>query len=365
MRWGALTRLFQFLGMVLIPVIFLSSGTFAGQDVLTLNGAGATFPYPLYTKWFSEYRKIDPGVEINYQSIGSGGGIRQLMDRTVDFGASDAPMTPEQMSKATVPILHIPTVLGAVVVTYNLAGIKDPLVFSPDVIADIFLGKITLWNDSRIRALNPKADLSRGTPILVAHRADGSGTTEVFSDYLSKVSVDWKKTVGSGTALRWPVGLGGKGNEGVMGIVKESPGAIGYVELTYARSNQVPFAAVRNRAGRSVIASPRTVTAAAAASLKTMPPDFRISITDAPGADAYPISSFTYLLAYEKMPAPKGAAFVKFLHWALHDGQKYAEPLFYAPLPPQLSSRIEARVGKINARLSAGLSPRLSPRLSQ
>lgn len=338
------------LALALLLVAILAGAASASDNGIVLNGAGATFPYPIYTKWFSEYRKINPGIEINYQSIGSGGGIRQLLDRTVDFGASDAPMTSEQMAKSSIPILHIPTVMGAVVVTYNLPQVKDRLVFSPDVVADIFMGRITSWNDPRIRALNLKADLSRSTPILVAHRSDGSGTTSVFSDYLSKVSPEWKKTVGSGTALRWPVGLGGKGNEGVTGIVKQSPGAIGYVELTYAESNQLPFAALRNRAGKVIVASPRAVTAAAEASLKTMPPDFRTSITDAPGPDAYPISSFTYFLVYEKMAAPKGTAFAKFLIWALHDGQKYAEPLFYAPLPRQLSARVEARMRKIDTK---------------
>jgi phosphate transport system substrate-binding protein len=328
-----------------LSVAFLSSvSVFA--ETISINGAGATFPAPLYTKWFSDYRQVDPSVEINYQPIGSGGGIRQLTDKTVDFGASDAPMTDEQLSKATTPIIHIPTVLGAVVITYNLPEVTKPLQLSGDVIADMFLGKITKWNDARIAKLNPGVNLP-ATDILVAHRSDGSGTTAVFSDYLSKVSPDWKQKVGTGTALNWPSGLGGKGNDGVTNLVKQTPGAVGYIELTYAETNKLPFAALKNKSGKFVVATPATVSNAAAGALKTMPKDFRVSITDAAGKDAYPISSFTYLLIYQKMDAKKGPKLVKFLDWALKSGQKDAEPLHYAPLPKQMVSKVEARVKEI------------------
>ena len=320
----------------------------ARADTVLLNGAGATFPYPLYSKWFSEFRKVDPKAEINYQSIGSGGGIRQLTDKTVDFGASDAPMTDEQLAKAKPAVLHIPTVLGAVVLTYNQPAIRGDFKLTADIVADIFLGKITEWNDARIAAVNPAIKLP-SEPILVVHRSDGSGTTAIFSDWLSKVSPVWKSKVGAGASLRWPEGLGGKGNEGVTGLIKQNPGAIGYVELIYARSNKLPVAQIRNKAGEFVTPTTESVTAAAAGFLKAMPADFRGSLTDADGAKSYPISGFTYLLAYSKMPKAKQAVLSKFLGWALKDGQKLAEPLGYAPLPKALLDKVTAKAAKIQA----------------
>ncbi|MFL5813534.1 MAG: phosphate ABC transporter substrate-binding protein PstS [Bdellovibrionia bacterium] len=331
--------------LVALAVVLSSTSVFA--DTVSINGAGATFPAPLYTKWFSEYRQADPSVEINYQPIGSGGGIRQLTDKTVDFGASDAPMTDEQLTKVSPAVIHIPTVLGAVVLTYNLPEVKKPLQLSGEVIADLFLGKINKWNDAAIAKLNPGVQLP-ATDILVAHRSDGSGTTAVFSDYLSKVSPEWKQKVGTGPALNWPTGLGGKGNDGVTNTVKQTPGAIGYIELTYAETNKLPYASLKNKAGKFVVPSPATVSNAAAGALKDMPKDFRVSITDAAGKDAYPISAFTYLLVYQKMDAKKGQKLVKFLDWALKAGQKDAEPLHYAPLPKQMVSKVQARVKDIH-----------------
>jgi phosphate transport system substrate-binding protein len=326
--------------------LVLSSTVFAAPT--QINGAGATFPYPLYSKWFSEYQKVDGEVQINYQSIGSGGGIRQFLDKTVDFGATDAPMTEEQLSKATSPVLHIPTVLGAVVLTYNLPEAGEHLQLPSDVIADLFLGKITQWNDKRIADANPKVKLP-DTAVLIAHRSDGSGTSNIFTDYLSKVSADWKTKVGTGTAVNWPTGLGGKGNEGVTGLIKQTPGAIGYVELIFAANNKLPVATIKNKAGKWVTPSPKTVTAAAEGSIKTIPDDMRVSITDATGKEAYPISGFTYLLVSKDMKAmgPKGKAMVKFLKWVMKDGQKYAEPLEYAPLPKPLVKKVEARIATI------------------
>jgi phosphate transport system substrate-binding protein len=332
--------------LCLLVALLSSSALPALAETISINGAGATFPAPLYTQWFSEYRQIDPSVEINYQPIGSGGGIRQLMDKTVDFGASDAPMTDQQLSKASPAIIHIPTVLGAVVITYNLPELKKPLQLSGEVVAEIFSGKITKWNDAKITKINPGVQMP-ATDMLVAHRSDGSGTTAVFSDYLSKVSPEWKQKIGAGTALNWPVGLGGKGNDGVTNLVKQTPGAIGFIELTYAETNKLPYASLKNKAGKFVIPSPTTVSASAAGALKTMPKDFRVSITDAAGKDAYPISAFTYLLVYQKMDAKKGAKLVKFLDWALKAGQKDAEPLHYAPLPKQMVSKVEARLKEI------------------
>ena len=327
-----------------VGLVLLSFSTSAGAfAAVSVNGAGATFPYPLYSKWFSEYRKVDPSVEINYQSIGSGGGIRQILEGTVDFGASDTPMTDEQLAKAKTPVVHIPTVLGAVVLTVNLPEIKTPLVLSAEVVADIFLGKIEKWNDPKIKALNPSAALP-DTSVMVAYRSDGSGTTAVFADYLSKVSPEWKSKVGAGTSLKWPVGLGGKGNEGVTGLVKQTPGGIGYVELIYAKSNHLAFADLKNHAGKIITASPQTITAAAAGALKSIPEDFRVSITDSPAKDAYPISSFTYLLISQKMKGVQGHKIVEFLNWALTGGQKMAETLSYAPLPQELAKNVLKKV---------------------
>jgi phosphate transport system substrate-binding protein len=312
-----------------------------------INGAGATFPYPLYSKWFSEYQKVDADTAINYQSIGSGGGIRQFLEKTVDFGATDAPMTDEQLAKSSVAVLHIPTVIGAVVITYNLPGVAKGLKLSSEIVADIFLGTITQWNDAKIAALNPGVTLP-ATAILVSHRSDGSGTTGIFTDYLSKASPAWKAKVGQGNSVNWPVGLGGKGNEGVAGLIKQTPGAIGYVELIYAENNQLPYAAIQNKSGAFVMPSLKSVTSAAASVMKTLPADFRVSITDASGKDSYPISGFTYLLMYQKMDKEKGGRLVKFMNWAMTDGQKFAEPLFYAPLPKELVKKVEAKIKTIS-----------------
>ena len=314
-----------------------------------INGAGATFPYPIYSKWFSEYHKKNPEVQINYQSIGSGGGIRQFTDKTVDFGASDSPMTDELMKKAGAPVVHVPTVLGAVVVTYNLAGVEKGLKLNSELVSDIFQGKVTKWNDAKITKLNPKLKLAGD--ILVVHRSDGSGTSAIFTDYLSKVSPSWKEKVGSGTAVNWPIGLGGKGNEGVSGLVKQTPGSIGYVELIYAESNKLPYAAVQNKAGEFVLPSLKSVTAAADGALKTMPEDFRVSITDAQGKASYPISGFTYLLVWKTIgDVQKGTELVKFLKWAMKDGQGYAAVFHYAPLPKSLVTKIEEKVKGIEVK---------------
>jgi phosphate transport system substrate-binding protein len=315
-----------------------------------INGAGATFPYPLYSKWFSEYAKVEQGTQINYQSIGSGGGIRQLTDRTIDFGASDAPMNDEQIAKLTSPAIHVPTVLGAVVVTYNLPGVTTPLKLSGETIVDLFLGRIKKWNDPKLAALNAGVALP-ATDVMVVQRSDGSGTTAVFTDYLAKVSTDWKTQVGTGTSVKWPVGLGGKGNEGVTGLIKQTPGTIGYVELTYAKTNQLPYASIRNAAGTFVVPSPQSVTAAAEAAAASIPDDFRVSITNAAGKGSYPISSFTYLLVYRTdMPAEKAETFKKFLLWALGAGQKFAEPLDYAPLPAKVATRVLKSVQTIKGK---------------
>ncbi len=309
-----------------------------------INGAGATFPYPLYSKWFDEYARIDPSARFNYQSIGSGGGIRQIIARTVDFGATDGPMTDEQLKAAPGEIFHIPTVLGAVVGTYNLAG-NPKLRFTPDVLADVFLGKITKWNDDRLAALNPGVSLPSQS-IVVVHRSDGSGTTYIWVDYLSGVSPEWAQKVGRGTSVNWPVGLGGKGNEGVAGQVKNTPGALGYVELAYAVQNKLPVGVIRNQAGKFVEPTIESTTAAAAG--VDMPADFRVSLTNPPNPDAYPMASFTWLLGYKGQPdEAKGRTLVKFLWWATHDGQKFARDLLYAPLPPQVVRPIEAKLREI------------------
>ncbi len=323
-------------------VTFLSG---VAQASTLVNGAGATFPYPLYSKWFSQYQSVDKDVQFNYQSIGSGGGIRQFSEKTVDFGATDAPMTEEQLKKA-VGALHIPTVLGAVVVTYNLPNVGSGLKLTGQVIAEIFLGKITKWDDARIVALNKDKKLSGD--IMVVRRSDGSGTTNIFTDYLSKVSEEWKAKAGTGTAISWPVGLGGKGNEGVAGFVKQTPGSIGYVELIYAKSNGLPYATIQNKAGQFVEPTLESVTAAADGALKTMPADYRVSITNAEGKTAYPLSAFTYLLVWKTMPdVNKGAKLVKFLKWAATEGQSQAAALHYAPLPKSLAKKIETTVGTI------------------
>jgi phosphate transport system substrate-binding protein len=302
----------------------------------TLNGAGATFPYPIYSKWFSEYQKVHSGVQINYQSIGSGGGIRQVTEATVDFGASDMPMTDEQLNEAqtklNTKVLNLPSVLGAVVPAYNIPGVSGEVKFTPDALAGIFLGKITKWNDKAITSVNPGMNLP-DKDIIVVHRSDGSGTTFIWTDYLSKVDSDWKTRVGSGTSVKWPIGLGGKGNEGVAGSIRQLQGSIGYVELIYAVQNNITFGSVRNAAGAFLKASLESVTAAAASSPK-MPADFRVSITNAPGKDAYPISSFTWLLIpQQSKEANKGKILADFLNWMVTDGQKMTNALSYAPLP--------------------------------
>lgn len=315
-----------------------------------LTGAGATFPYPIYSKWFRDYAARS-GVNVNYQSIGSGGGIRQLQEQTVDFGASDAPMTDAEMAKAKGgPIMHFPTVIGAVAVTYNLPDVQGTLRLDGRTLADVYLGKIAKWNDSRIAALNPGTKLPDRS-ILVAHRSDGSGTTYIFSDYLSAVSPTWAKAPGKGKELQWPVGLGGKGNEGVSGLVKQTPGAIGYVELAYAKQNKLPTVSLKNAAGQFVQPSVESATAAAAGATDKMGPgtDYRVSIVNAPGAGAYPISSFTWLLVYRNEPdSTKGKKLVDFLRWAFTEGEKSAATLDYAPLPGNLATRLEARLDSIS-----------------
>ena len=316
-----------------IGVAITAGAVTLSAQTVKITGAGATFPYPIYSKWFSEYNKLHPNVEINYQSIGSGGGIRQVTNRTVFFGATDGPMTQEQLDAAPGKILHFPTVLGADVPVYNISGVDAQLKFSGPLLADIFLGKVTKWNDPAIAKLNQGVNLP-STDITVVHRSEGSGTTYIWVDYLSKVSPEWKQKVGVNASVNWPVGVGGKGNEGVSGLVKQTPGSIGYVELIYALQTKISYGTVQNAAGKFVAASTESVTAAAAEAAKQMPADFRVSITNAPGQEAYPISSFTWLLLYES-PSDKAQAKIMndFVNWALTDGQKFASQLGYAPLP--------------------------------
>ena len=316
-----------------------------------LNGAGATFPNIIYSDWMLTYNQAHADVKLNYQSIGSGGGIRQFSDGTVDFGATDAPMTDSAIAAIGGNVLHIPTVMGAVVVAYNLQGLAQPVKFTPDVLADIFLGKITKWNDARLTSINAGLTLP-ATDIVVVHRADGSGTSFVFTDYLSKVSPAWQQKVGKGTSVNWPVGLGGRGNEGVSATVSQTPGAIGYVELAYAQKNNIPYGTMRNRAGNWITPSLGAVTAAAAGAMKDMGPntDFRVSITNSPGPQAYPISSFTWLLLHRSYAdTAKARALVQFVAWAESEGQAKAEPLGYAPLPKDLQPWIQARLKSITA----------------
>ena len=317
------------------------------QAKVLINAAGATFPYPIYGKWFDEFGKTNPDAQINYQSIGSGGGIRQFTEGTVDFGASDMPMTDEQIGKVKNKPLHFPTVLGGLVPTYNIAGVTQELKFTPEALAGIYLGKIKKWNDAELQKANPGAKLP-DTEIVVVHRSDGSGTTFVWTDYLSKVSPEWKSKVGASTSVSWPAGLGGKGNEGVAGIVKQTPNSIGYVELIYALQNKMAYGFVRNSSGAYLRADLDSVTEAAAAAAKTMPADFRVSVTNAPGQKAYPISSFTWLLIPSKIDDPaKKKAIVTFLHWMLTDGQKYAGALGYAPLPKDVVAKEEQQIALI------------------
>jgi len=327
------------------------TGIVLAQGTLSINGAGATFPYPMYSKWFDEYHKNNPNLQINYQSIGSGGGIKQVTEGTVDFGATDGPMNDEQLKtyqdKHGSAILHFPTVLGAVVPTYNIPGVTATLNFTPEALAGIYLGKVTKWNDPLIADTNKGVNLP-ANDILVVHRAESSGTTYVWTDYLSKVSEEWKTKVGKATAVKWPVGLGGQGNEGVTGTVKNTPNSIGYVELIYAESNKIPHGNVKNAAGVFVKASLAGVTAAAAGAAKEMPDDFRVSITNAPGKDAYPISSFTWLLIPSKFTdASKRDALKGFVTWMLADGQNYAESLSYAKLPKEVVAKEKKALANI------------------
>jgi len=312
----------------------------------TLNGAGATFPNPMYSKWFSEYHKLHSDVQVNYQPIGSGGGIRQVTAGTVDFGASDMPMTDKQLQEAKARILNIPTVLGAVVPAYNIPGVSGEVKFTPEALAGIFLGKISKWNDKAITGPNPGVNFP-DKEIIVVHRSDGSGTTFIWTDYLSKVSPEWKSQVGSDTSVKWPLGMGGKGNEGVAGLIRQLSGSIGYVELIYAVQNNIAYGSLRNSAGVFLKASLEGVTAAAASAAK-MPADFRVSITNAPGKDAYPISSFTWLLIpAQSKDAAKGKILADFLNWMVTDGQKLTSPLAYAPLPENVVVKVKEAIKQV------------------
>ena len=328
-----------FLGLA---IAFGLSATASAQ--MMINGAGATFPYPIYSKWFDEYAKVDPSVRFNYQSIGSGGGQKQILSQTVDFGASDGPMSDENLGKAPGKLLHIPTVAGADVVAYNLPG-NPALKLDGDTIAGIFLGQIKKWNDPKITALNLGVKLP-DQDILVVHRSDGSGTTYIWTDYLSKISPEWKQKVGTNTSVNWPTGIGGKGNEGVAGQIKQTPGALGYVELIYAVQNKMPYAEVKNSAGKLVKPSLESITAALATA--EIPDDFRFSITNAPGPDAYPISGATWLLVYQQQKDPaKGKKLVEFLKWSMTKGEVMAKDLNYAPLPDEVQQRVLKRVDEI------------------
>jgi phosphate transport system substrate-binding protein len=342
-------RALIFLLVVAIAVGALACSGGSGGGQVTLRGAGATYPNPLYQKWISEYGKLHANVRIDYQSIGSGGGQKQIREQTVDFGASDSFMSDQDLKSAPGELLHIPMVLGAVVITYNLQGISQPLHFSPDVVADIFLGKIKRWDDPRIKADNAGVNLP-AADITLVHRSDGSGTTGVWTDYLAKVSAEWKQKVGVGTSVNWPVGIGGKGNEGVTGQVKQTPNTIGYVELIYALQNNLPVGLIKNKSGNFIPASLDSVSAAATGALANTPDDLRVSITDSPGANAYPVSSYTYILAYkDQKDAAKGKALVDYLWWCIHDGEKFSGDLKYAPLPDEIVKRAEAKINSITS----------------
>lgn len=314
-----------------------------------VQGAGATFPNPLYQKWLSEYKKVNTGVQIDYQSTGSGAGVKQFTEQTIDFGASDSPMSDEELKNAPGEAAHIPTVLGAVVITYNLKDVTQPLRFSPDVIADIYLGKIKRWDDARIKADNAGVNLP-ASEITVVHRSDGSGTSAVFTDYLSKVSPEWKEKVGTHKSPNWPAGQGGKGNEGVSGMLKQQPNTLGYVELAYAKQTRLPVALIKNSAGNFVEPSLDNISAAAAETVASLPEDLRTSITNASGPNAYPIASYTYVLIYkDQKDAAKGKAIVDFLWWGLHEGASFAKQLDYAPLPDEVIKRVEAKLNAISS----------------
>ncbi len=321
-----------------------AAAAFAASPIL-INGAGATFPYPIYSKWFDVYSSINPDLRFNYQSIGSGGGIKQITAKTVDFGATDGPMTDKQLADAPGRLFHIPMVMGAVVVTYNVPGIDKGLKLTPDVVADIFLGKITKWNDERIVSANPDLSLPDMT-IIVVHRSDGSGTTYIFVDYLSAVSGEWKLKIGKGTSVNWPVGLGGKGNEGVAGLVKQTPGAFGYVELSYAVKNSLGYAFIQNKSGAFI--EPSLESTSKAAEGVEIPSDFRVSLVNSANPEAYPIAGFTWLLIYKTMDDPaKARAIVDFVRWAVHEGQQYTRDLLYAPLPADVVSKIDEKLEQV------------------
>ncbi len=333
--------------LLLFLLALIGCGKPATRPIL-INGAGATFPYPLYSKWFDEYAKIRPEIRFNYQSIGSGAGIRQIIERTVDFGATDAPMTDEQLQRAKAEILHIPTVLGAVVVTYNIPELTKPLQLTPETLSAIFLGHLTRWNDSRLVKTNPGVALP-DKEITIVRRSDGSGTTFVFTDYLSSISSEWQTKVGKGTAVNWPSGIGAKGNEGVAGQVKQIPYSIGYVELAYAIQSKLGYAAIQNKDGKFVLPTLESITEAAAATAATIPPDLRTSIINPPGEKAYPIAAYTYILVYKEQDDPmKGKAIAEFLWWAFHRGEKYAADLLYAPLPQNVVKLTEAKIKAIS-----------------
>ena len=341
----------QIAGLLVALLLLAGAGIVLADNPLTINGAGASFPYPIYSKWFDDYHKKNSNNQINYQSIGSGGGIKQVTEGTVDFGASDGPMNDDQLKafrdKHGFDILHFPTVLGADVPAYNIPGVSAELTFTPDAIAGIFLGKITKWNDPAIAGANKGVNLP-GNDIVVVHRSDGSGTSYIWTDYLSKVSDEWKNKVGKGTSVNWPVGLGGKGNEGVAGLVKQTPNSFGYVELIYAIQNNMPYGKVKNASGNVVKADLASVTAAAAGAAKDMPADFRVSITNAPGKGAYPISSFTWLLIPEKFSdAAKRDAIKGFINWMLVDGQNEVEALSYAKLPKEVVAKEKQALAKV------------------
>jgi phosphate transport system substrate-binding protein len=333
--------------LLLLSLVLLSLVLpLAALGQTTLNGAGATFPNPMYSKWFSEYHKLHSDIQINYQPIGSGGGIRQVIAGTVDFGASDMPMTDDQLKEAKFKVLNIPTVLGAVVPAYNIPGVTGEVKFTPEALAGIFLGHVTKWNDKSITGANPGVNLP-DKEIIVIHRSDGSGTSFIWTDYLSKVSGDWKGQVGSGTSVKWPIGLGGKGNEGVAGLIRQMQGSIGYVELIYAMQNNINYGSVKNSSGAFLKASLDGVTAAAASAPK-MPADFRVSITNAPGKDAYPISSFTWLLIpAQSKDAAKGKILADFLSWMVTDGQKMTNALSYAPLPDNVAAKVKDTIKQV------------------
>ena len=336
---------------IAVAILALGAIAWAAQNPLLVNGAGATFPYPIYSKWFDEYHKNNGNIQLNYQSVGSGAGIKQVTEGTVDFGATDGPMNDEQMKafqdKRGSSILHFPTVLGAVVPTYNVPGVTGALNFTPDALAGVFLGKITKWNDPAIAGANKGVSLP-AADIVVVHRSDGSGTSYIWTDFLSKVSEEWKSKVSKGTSVNWPVGLGGKGNEGVTGLVKQTPNSIGYVELIYAVQNSIPYGSVKNSSGAFIKADLASVSAAAAGAAKDMPEDFRVSITNAPGKNAYPISSFTWLLIPQKFQdAAKRDALKGFVKWMLSDGQNYAEGLSYAKLPKEVIEKERKAINSI------------------